>query len=167
MYKYDKELLVKMLAEGKTLAQIGKHYNVSRQRIYQVLEALEIPTPHKTKKRMYVGQPKLKWLSRMLSYKKIEKKLRLEYLKSLELPDICPILGIELDYSVEKNKCKGDGTIWQNRDNCPSIDQIIPGAGYDLDNIIVISFRANRIKNDSTLEELKKLTGFYSNLLTL
>lgn len=158
MKKYDRELLVKMLAEGKTLAEIGKYYNVSRQRIYQVLETFNIPTPNKTKKRLYTGQPKLKWLSKMLNHKKVAKNLKLEYLQKLELPDACPVLGIKLDYSLNKGS---------RADNSPSIDQIIAGNGYELGNTMVISWRANRIKNDSTVEELKKLSGFYSNLLTL
>lgn len=158
MIKYNREEIEKMLADGCTLHEIGAHYNVSRQRMYQVFELLDLQTPNRTKKRKYGTDPKIKWLSKMLSHKKIHRKDRLKYLEELELPDVCPVLGINLDYTCMLGK---------RTDNSPSIDQIIPGEGYELDNIIVISWRANRIKNDSTVAELKKLTGFYSNLLTL
>ena len=39
----------------------------------------------------------------------------------------------------------------------PSLDRIDPNRGYTKDNIIVMSYRANRIKNDATKEEIKKL----------
>ena len=41
--------------------------------------------------------------------------------------------------------------------NNPSLDQINPGKGYTLDNIQVISSRANWLKADATLQELKTL----------
>jgi hypothetical protein len=56
----------------------------------------------------------------------------------------CPVLGIELACS--------DGKYW---DASPSLDRIDSSRGYTPDNIWVISARANRIKSDATLEELK------------
>ena len=156
MTKYDKQELLNLLAEGLTLHDIGLKYGVSRQRMYQVFESLDIPTFCRTKKRMYVNNPKMRWLNRMLSTKKIPKQLRQEFLEKIELPDTCPILHIPLDYDANKGV---------RTDNSPSIDQIIAGDGYTLDNILIISWRANRIKNDSTVAELKKITGFYSQLL--
>lgn len=50
-------------------------------------------------------------------------------------------------------------------DNSPTLDRIIPELGYVKNNIIVISFRANRIKCNATIDELKKITNFYENLL--
>lgn len=59
------------------------------------------------------------------------------------IPETCPILGIKL-FFMEGNRS----------DNTPSLDKIEPSKGYVKGNIQVISWRANRIKNDSTLEEL-------------
>jgi hypothetical protein len=67
------------------------------------------------------------------------------------VPDKCPILGIELFISE-----KGVG----RTDNSPSLDRIIPSLGYVKGNIAVISQRANRIKNDATLEEITKLKAW-------
>jgi hypothetical protein len=52
----------------------------------------------------------------------------------------------------------------QSEDNSYSIDRIDSSRGYEPDNIIVISNKANRMKNDGTIEELKLLADFYSNL---
>lgn len=79
---------------------------------------------------------------------------------NLEIPDIavpthCPVLGIELKI-VEGGRT----------DASPSIDRIIPKLGYVKGNIVVVSWRANRIKNDSTPTELVKLGAFYMGLRT-
>ena len=58
----------------------------------------------------------------------------------------CPVLGLELCWSNDKML-----------DNSPTLDKIIPELGYVKGNIAVISQRANRIKNDATVEELGKI----------
>jgi len=72
--------------------------------------------------------------------------------EELKIPEVCPILGIPLIRSA------GSGT---NSDNSPSVDRIVPEKGYVVGNVHVISFRANRIKNDATLEELIKITEYF------
>ena len=69
------------------------------------------------------------------------------------IPDYCPILGIKL--IAGKGKRSG---------NSPSIDRIIPEKGYTKGNIIIISWRANRIKCDATFIELKLISDFYNNM---
>lgn len=66
------------------------------------------------------------------------------------VPDACPALGIPLE--------RGGG--YEARDNSPTIDRIIPSLGYVPGNVAVISFRANRIKSDATLAELRALVAF-------
>lgn len=68
----------------------------------------------------------------------------------VEIPDFCPILGLKLKVN---NKVISD--------NSYSFDRIIPELGYVPGNVICISQRANRIKNDSTLDELEKIFYFY------
>jgi hypothetical protein len=60
----------------------------------------------------------------------------------------CPILGLQL--------VRVAGT----RDTSPSLDRIDPASGYIRGNVQIISFRANRIKNDATVEELEAITRF-------
>jgi hypothetical protein len=62
------------------------------------------------------------------------------------VPKFCPLLGIELFASKGKVG-----------PNSPSLDRIIPSLGYVKGNIMVISNKANSIKQDATVEELERL----------
>lgn len=63
-----------------------------------------------------------------------------------EIPDVCPVLGIPLAVSTGMFS-----------DGSPSLDRIIPELGYVPGNVVVISDRANRLKKDATVEEIKRL----------
>lgn len=77
--------------------------------------------------------------------------------EDITIPDVCPVLGIPL--------FSGEGYAI---DNSPNIDRIIPEKGYVAGNIRVISQRANRIKNDATVEELRAvLKDLQKQLMTL
>jgi len=65
-------------------------------------------------------------------------------LEDIVIPKICPVLGIEI-------------IPFDNSDHSPSIDKLIPELGYTKGNINVISKRANMIKSNATLEELKMI----------
>ena len=71
----------------------------------------------------------------------------------LVFPTHCPILGIELNYFA-------DGT---REENSPSFDRVDPSKGYVKGNVVVISWRANRIKNDGSAEEHQKIADFMKN----
>lgn len=62
------------------------------------------------------------------------------------IPDVCPILGVRMR--------RGKGT---STPCSPSLDKIIPALGYVPGNIAVISRRANTIKNDASIHELRAL----------
>lgn len=66
------------------------------------------------------------------------------------IPITCPILNIPLYF--HKNKVQ---------DNSISFDRIDSTKGYTVDNLIVVSYRANKIKTNATLDELKKIVHFY------
>lgn len=61
----------------------------------------------------------------------------------------CPILDLQLQPSLKKTQ-----------ENSPSLDRIIPEKGYVKGNILIISHRANTIKNNATVEELEKIAAF-------
>ena len=42
-------------------------------------------------------------------------------------------------------------------DDSPSLDRIVSSLGYVKGNIRVISYKANRVKSNATLEELRKV----------
>lgn len=68
----------------------------------------------------------------------------------LAIPAQCPVLGIPLGKGPEGRAHAGS----------PSVDRIIPERGYVRDNVRVISFRANTIKNDASLAELEAVTEY-------
>ena len=69
--------------------------------------------------------------------------------KDIILPEYCPILKIKLQENILSAKS-----------NSYSIDRIDNSKGYVKGNVQVISHRANQIKNDSTIEELKLLLTY-------
>ncbi len=73
---------------------------------------------------------------------------------ALHWPSHCPVLGIELAYVRGAGKRRG------GRPDSPSLDRLDPARGYTVDNVRVISWRANKIKADSSLAELEKLVAY-------
>lgn len=73
-------------------------------------------------------------------------------LEDIVIPARCPVLDIPLmvNEGGAHSAC-----------HSPSLDRIDPEKGYVKGNVIVISTKANRIKNDATPEELLKVASFY------
>lgn len=65
-------------------------------------------------------------------------------ISDIVIPEKCPVLGVDIDLGVGGHR----------REYGPSIDRIDNTKGYVRGNVRIISWRANRIKNDSTLNEL-------------
>jgi hypothetical protein len=63
------------------------------------------------------------------------------------MPKLCPILQIPLVFGGHRN-------------DSPSVDRLIPKLGYLKTNCRIISNRANKIKSNATLEELKELVSW-------
>jgi hypothetical protein len=70
----------------------------------------------------------------------------LDYLMSLDRPEVCPVLGIKIDNNNKEFKL--------------SLDKKVPELGYVKGNVAYISMRANRLKNDATLAELKLIIKY-------
>lgn len=70
--------------------------------------------------------------------------------KDIVIPDICPVLGISLERESRDK--------WRNG---PSVDRIDNTKGYIPENITVVSRRANILKKDATIDELRKLADYY------
>lgn len=64
-------------------------------------------------------------------------------ISDIVVPEFCPYLNVLLE--------KGIG---RHQPNSPSLDRIIPELGYVKGNVQVISYKANSVKNNLTLEEL-------------
>lgn len=65
------------------------------------------------------------------------------------VPEFCPALGIPLKVN--------DGKLG---DSSPTLDRLIPELGYVVGNVCVISAKANRIKNNSSFEEMRKIAAW-------
>lgn len=153
---------------GWRMPQIAEYYGVSRQRVKQVLLTY-IPEWHS-----HYGGVVLKEQTKAAFFDKWGKKEATDLYKEqrhkfsrkkanaikvgytwtvtfgeLEWPTYCPILGLELDYFAETRL-----------ENSPSFDRIDSNIGYEKGNVIIISWRANRIKNDGTEEEHRKIADF-------
>ena len=67
------------------------------------------------------------------------------------IPEYCPVLGTKLMFGRgERGK----------RKNTPSVDRVDNSRGYTKDNIRVISFEANRLKDANTIETLERLLAY-------
>lgn len=91
---------------------------------------------------------------RVLLYeaRKRAKKKNIECSINIEdifIPDFCPVLKIPIIFGRGKRL-----------DNSPSIDRIDNTKGYTKENICVISFRANALKNNATIEELMAIVNY-------
>jgi hypothetical protein len=69
------------------------------------------------------------------------------------IPATCPVLGIPLTFGAEKT----NGII---SDNSPSMDKIVPLKGYTKGNVCVISWRANHLKNNASLDEIESVARY-------
>jgi len=169
-------------SQGKTMQQIANIYGCSRQRIKQIIDK-EIPEWHETYGKIIRDQKAhqefevlqkwrqrkwgtldkarvddLYWIQRTKFYAKRANARKLGQTWTIEFGDLdwpthCPILGIELNYLATKAT-----------EASPSFDQIVPGLGYIVGNVQIISWRANRIKNDGTWEEHLKIAEYMKNL---
>lgn len=74
-------------------------------------------------------------------------------LDDIHIPKYCPVFGIELRRGF-KRIC----------DSSPTLDKIIPDLGYIPSNIIVMSRLANRLKNNSSLDQLIALGKWASKM---
>lgn len=90
------------------------------------------------------------WVYRSRNNKKGKLRRGLTYDMYLKLyATHCPLLGLELSYENYKQ-----GT---TPDNYATLDKIDPTKGYVEGNVQILSFRANTLKGDATIEELKLL----------
>jgi hypothetical protein len=77
----------------------------------------------------------------------------------LPLPTHCPVLGTKLNYGP------GRGRKLYENGAAASLDRIHNNnLGYVKGNVIIVSLRANLLKGQATIEELRKIADFYRSL---
>ncbi len=146
--KWRKELVARSVAWSRTpTGRVKSHANKMR---YKALNKEQTSAAEKLKKRSNVAP----W---MLYQARLKAK-RAGYVCDLEvtdliLPSVCPALGIDLFI--------GEGKMSQNS---PSLDRIDNAKGYIKGNVVIVSVKANSMKNSATVEELGKVYRFYKRL---
>ena len=68
----------------------------------------------------------------------------------------CPVFGIKFSF--------GKGNDWKFKQYSMSVDRIDNNKGYNKDNIVIVSFKANAMKSSATLKELYQVADFYYKL---
>lgn len=172
--------VTKMLRSGKSLREIAAVYGVVHQtvagavkRLFPELanEVIGRPALYKKKKdqlaatRMRLhGRAHVSGLSALerrqsrifVDKRKNARDRGVEWklvLGDIDWPTHCPVLGMRLDY-MSKGR----------RENSPSFDRTNPLKGYIPGNVKVISWRANRIKNDGTAAEHAAIARYMGRL---
>ena len=176
----SKNTLEKLLTSGATLEEAAASFGCTKQNISLVVKK---HLPHLTKKDF--GASKKYRVKRENKIKHIQEKYgrtawywaddlekahsdffrqkkynakstkwewSIEY-SDLEYPQFCPILGLELNWFHEARA-----------ENSPSIDRLDSTKGYIKGNVAVMSWRANRIKNNGTLQEHQMIVDYLSKL---
>lgn len=108
-----------------------------------------------------IKHEKFPWTTMIQTAKRTARKQNLpfdldnDYLESIFPKDnMCPVFGFEFTISKQK----------ESRDRSPSLDKIIPKLGYVKGNITIVSLKANRMKNNGTLEDLQKVLEYYKTI---
>jgi len=70
----------------------------------------------------------------------------------IDKPEYCPVLGIKLNYGWSGEDRRDDSKA--------TLDKVIPELGYVPGNVFVISWRANKLKSNMTLDELEKIMNY-------
>lgn len=172
------------LLQTKTLTELGQHYGVTKQQMSLVLKRY---LPHYTRQDYGLGKAKKERIekrtaevlrkynrtsymsltdydrafSAFFTRKRQNAKSKGKWEFTIEMSDVpywpthCPILGLELDWFLEK------------RGECsPSLDRIDSNLGYVPGNVRIVSWRANRIKNNGTAEEHRKIADYLDSIST-
>lgn len=166
---FQKDFLTEASQRGMTYAEIGKKLDCTRERVRQLYNTYKITKPIEMRKQLrakkemeeqetlWVQEPCEEAFTKICKRKYINKKANakktgIEFTVAFEdlvFPEVCPVLGIKLDYYKPLLD-----------DASPSFDRIDPKQGYTKENTLIISFRANKIKQDATAEELRAVYLF-------
>lgn len=171
----EKQKLLELAKQGVSYTELAKMFDnrLTKQRIKQIcqknnVDAFKIKQQNLEKehtKRMTAKWGK-QWNNRDVRmsyvYQTMREKFRAKKANAvrlgkpwdiefgdLEFPVNCPVLDIELNYFAEVRA-----------ENSPSFDCLDPTKGYVKGNVIVMSWRANRIKNDGTAKEHRQIAQF-------
>jgi predicted DNA-binding protein YlxM (UPF0122 family) len=171
MKRMTRQVVGDMLRTGARQTEIALYFGVSRQAVYNYVKKYALHTQKEQKYLKQVKEQKSKLLERkeafplgpeMYSAASVKFTRKRANCRANNIPfdltmdDIvwhthCPVLGMELEYL---------GIDSSRKENSVSFDRINPKLGYVKGNVQIISWRANRIKNDGTSEEHKMIYDY-------
>ena len=147
--KISKQRVKQICKNAKIDAFAIKQQNIQLEHEKRMVKKWGVNWNNKEHRRSYVYTiMREKFRNKKANAKSINKPWDIEF-GDLDFPTHCPILGIELDYFAERTQ-----------ENSPSFDCVDPTKGYVVGNVFVISWRANRIKNDGTAQEHRAIAAF-------
>ncbi len=108
--------------------------------------------------------PRQRWIDAVTSdIKGRSKRLNIEW--SLTKDDLNRMLNEQECKCIYcKKSFTFNGTRADHRSS-PSVDRLLVGNGYVVDNVVLACSRCNTIKNDATLDDLQKIVSVLSLLL--
>lgn len=161
---------IEMGKQEMTLQQIGEKYGVSRQRIKQVfkkhgVDPATIGVPLRSKRTReekaatyfkkwgdvdqdLYDEKRIKYRAKKANAERIGIEFTIPF-SEIEFPTHCPVLGMELDYFAEGVQ-----------ENSVSFERLNHAVGYVVGNVKIVSWRANRIKNNGTAAEHRLIADY-------
>ena len=100
------------------------------------------------RKRHKAGPAKELWRAAKARAKRKGLPFDLE-VSDIVVPAQCPVLGVPLVVGSRKSK-----------EYAPSLDRVVPNLGYVRGNVRVISYRANTLRRDASIEELESVLRY-------
>lgn len=176
---WKKELpnAIELGKQGKSLREIGEAYGISRQRVKQVfkthgIDPAEIGVKIQSrlsreqraqahfkkwgnKDQILYSEKRRKYLNKKSNARDRGVPFTIAF-SEIEWPTHCPMLGIELNFFTEGVQ-----------EDSVSFDRIDPTKGYVVGNVHIISWRANRIKNDGTAGEHRLIADYLDRMLKI
>lgn len=169
----DREKMYQWALEGVPLREIVNRFDkkVSYQRVHQLLKrnGIRPKSARDVQKLKESRETLLKYMAKAFKGESIvvdaetlecalakyeaKRKQNPEFqvaFEDIEWRTHCPVFGMLLDYR--------HGV--RNKDNCPSFDRIDNTKGYVKGNVCVVSYKANRIKNDGTAEDHRLISNY-------
>ena len=142
----------KVCKENKTLDEFPKNSKTKLGVLHVCKPCWSVKKAKDYKYKWFVYQARLK--KAVCKKNGLPYDLTPEYLKSI-WTDNCPVFN--------KPFVKHD----KSSDMCPALDRITPSKGYTQGNVVYISARANRIKYDANVEELKQVLSYLEGATTI
>ncbi len=166
-YNEQGELVRKQCGACNEILNIANFYKKGKLSVHNIDGYdYECISCHKAKWHKQAADPekRKRWLLERIRSKCKKENIPFNLtIDDLVIPTHCPILGMPLQFGVKavsdfRNKKKAAVPL-----DSPSVDRIVPELGYIKGNVVVVSYRANMIKTNASVDELIKVAEFYKH----